>query len=148
MGRGRNDQQVLAMDSFKWCEVVNRWFTGGYVAEDEIVQLATMNMFDFCEQFRSAVRECVVTFCQLLPRCYMPHNIYALQRAADYLMACGTDWLAGPSPLKVGWGVTAGRCGNSWIMCTDGDYINQKAVNVNQGKLNISYKEGDENERT
>ena len=59
-------------------------------------------------------------------------------------VACGTDWLAGPSPLKVGWGVTAGRCGNSWIMCTDGDYINQKAVNVNQGKLNISYKEGDE----
>lgn len=79
------------------------------------------------------------SFFQLLPRRYMPHNIYALQRAADYLMACGTDWLAGPSPLKVGWGVTAGRCGNSWIMCTDGDYINQKAVNVNQGKLNIRY---------
>lgn len=35
------------MDSFKWCEVVNRWFTGGYVTEDEIVQLATMNLFDF-----------------------------------------------------------------------------------------------------
>lgn len=84
------------------------------------------------------------SFFQLLPRRYMSHNIYALQRAADYLMSRGTDWLAGPSPLKVGWGVTAGRCGNSWIMCTDGDYINQKAVNVNQGKLNISYKEGDE----
>ena len=84
------------------------------------------------------------SFFQLLPRRYMSHNIYALQRAADYLMGCGTDWLAGPSPLKVGWGVTAGRCGNSWIMCTDGDYINQKAVNVNQGKMNISYKEGDE----
>lgn len=52
------------MDSFKWCEVVNRWFAGGYVTEEEIVQLATMNMFDFCEQFRSAVRECVITFCQ------------------------------------------------------------------------------------
>lgn len=87
------------------------------------------------------------SFFQLLPRRYMSHNLYALQRAADYLMACGTDWLAGPSPIKVGWGVTAGRCGNSWIMCTDGDYINQKAVNVNQGKLNISYKEGDENDR-
>ena len=52
------------MDSFKWVEVVNRWFTGGYVTEDEIVQLATLNMSDFCEQFRSAVRECVITFCQ------------------------------------------------------------------------------------
>ena len=88
------------------------------------------------------------SFFQLLPRRYMPHNIYALQRAADYLTACGTDWLAGPSPIKAGWGVTAGRCGNSWIMCTDGDYINQKALNVNQGKLNISYKEGDDNDRT
>lgn len=86
------------------------------------------------------------SFFQLLPRRYMSHNIYALQRAADYLMACGTDWLSGPSPVKVGWGVTAGRCGNSWIMCTDGDYINQKAVNTNQGKLNISYKEGDDND--
>ena len=45
------------MDSFKWVEVVNRWFTGGYVTEDEIVQLATLNMSDFCEQFRSAVRD-------------------------------------------------------------------------------------------
>ena len=23
-----------------------------------------MNLFDFCEQFRSVVRECVITFCQ------------------------------------------------------------------------------------
>lgn len=88
------------------------------------------------------------SFFQLLPRRYLPYDMDVLQRAADYLMACGTDWLSGPSPLKVGWGVTAGRCGNSWIMCTDGDYINQKAVNVNQGKLNISYKEGDENDRS
>ena len=58
-----NDQQVLTMDSFKWCEVVNRWFTGCYVTEDEIVQLSTMNLFDLCEQFRSAIRECVITFC-------------------------------------------------------------------------------------
>ena len=58
------EQEENDMDSSKWCEVVNRWFTGGYVTEDEIVQLATMNLFDFCEQFRSAVRECVITFCQ------------------------------------------------------------------------------------
>lgn len=84
------------------------------------------------------------SFFQLLPRRYMSHNLYALQRAADYLMACGNDWLAGPSPIKVGWGVTAGRCGDGWIMCTDGDYVNQKALNVDQGKLNISYKEDEQ----
>ena len=39
------------------------------------------------------------SFFQLLPRRYMSHNIYALQRAADYLMACGTDWLAGPKAI-------------------------------------------------
>ena len=30
----------------------------------------------------------------------------------------------------------------------DDSVMNQKAINVNQGKLNIRYKEGDENDRT
>lgn len=83
-------------------------------------------------------------FFKLLPRKHYPYHMDVFYRAADYLMACGTDWLAGPSPVKVGWGVTAGRCDDVWIMCIDGDYVNQKALNVNAGKINISYKEDEQ----
>lgn len=83
------------------------------------------------------------SFFQLLPRRYMSHNLYALQRAADYLMMARSEWQIGPL-VKLGWGVSAGRCGDGWIMCTDGDYVNQKALNVNAGKINIAYKEDEQ----
>lgn len=88
-------------------------------------------------------------FFRLLPVRYLPYHIDAFYRAAVYLTTCATDWLAGPSPVTVGWGVTVGRCfGGEWLMRADADYMNQKALNVDQGKLNISYKEGDKNDRT
>lgn len=88
-------------------------------------------------------------FFRLSPRRYLPHHIDVFYRAACYLTACATDWLSGPSPVTVGWGVTVGRCvGGEWLMSTEADYTNQKALNVNQGKLNIRYDGGDENERT
>lgn len=88
-------------------------------------------------------------FFRLLPVRYLPYHIDAFYRAATYLTACATDWLSGPSPVTVGWGVTAEKSGDGeWLMSTDADYANQKALNVDQGKLNIRYKEGEENERS
>ena len=88
-------------------------------------------------------------FFKLLPRRYLPYAVGLLYRAAVYLTACATDWLSGPSSLTLGWGVTAEKGGyGEWLMSTDIDYANQKALNVDQGKLNIRYKEGEENERT
>lgn len=88
-------------------------------------------------------------FFRLPVRRYLPYHIDAFYRAAVYLTACATDWLSGPSPVTVGWGVTVGRCvGGEWLMRTDADHLNQKALNVDQGKLNIRYKGGDENDRT
>lgn len=85
-------------------------------------------------------------FFRLLPRRYDSYHIDVFYRAAAYLTACATDWLPGPSPVKTGWGVTVARDGGSWLMYTDCGYVNQKALNVDQGKLNIRYKEDDENE--
>lgn len=83
-------------------------------------------------------------FFRLLPRRYDSYHIDVLYRAAAYLTACATDWLPGPSPVKMGWGVTVARDGVSWLMYMDCGYVNQKVFNVNQGKLNISYKEDEQ----
>lgn len=89
------------------------------------------------------------SFFRLLPRRYLPYAMDLLYRAAVYLTVCATDWGSGPSRLTLGWGVTVEKGSDGeWLMRTDADHTNQKAVNVNQGKLNISYKEGDENDRT
>lgn len=82
-------------------------------------------------------------FFRLLPRRYDSYHIAVFHRAA-YLMTFATEWLPGPSPVKTGWGVTVARDGGSWLMYTDCGYVNQKTLNVDQGKLNIRYKEGDE----
>lgn len=89
------------------------------------------------------------SFFRLLPRRYLPYAMGLLYRAAVYLTVCATDWGSGPSRLTLGWGVTVEKGSDGeWLMRTDTDHTNQKAVNVDQGKLNIRYKEGDENERT
>lgn len=89
------------------------------------------------------------SFFRLLPRRYMPHAMNLFYRAAVYLTACATDWGSGPSHLNLGWGVTVEKGGGGeWLMSTDADHTNQKALNVDQGKLNIRYNGGDENERT
>lgn len=82
-------------------------------------------------------------FFKLLPRKHDSYHMDELYRAADYLMAARTECQIGPL-VKLGWGVSAGRCGDGWIMCTDGDYVNQKALDVNAGKINISYKEDEQ----
>ena len=89
------------------------------------------------------------SFFRLLPRRYLPYAMGLLYRAAVYLTVCATDWGSGPSRLTLGWGVTVEKGSDGeWLMLTNTDHTNQKAVNVDQGKLNIRYKEGDENERT
>lgn len=87
-------------------------------------------------------RDC---FFRLLPRRHLPYHMDVFYRAADYLTTCGVVQRSKTPPVKVGWGVTAGLCvGGEWLMRADTDYVNQKALNVDQGKLNIRYKEGDE----
>lgn len=88
------------------------------------------------------------SFFTLLPRRYEPHHMREFSRAADYLMACGTDWMSGESPVKVWWGVTVAKVGISWLMCSEGDAMDQKALNVNQGKMNMYYKRSDDNDRS
>lgn len=89
------------------------------------------------------------SFFRLSPRRYLPYTMSLFYRAAVYLTECATDCLSGPSSLTLGWGVTAEKGGGGeWLMRTDDDHINQKALNVDQGKLNIRYKEGDDNDRS
>lgn len=89
------------------------------------------------------------SFFRLSPRRYLPYAMTLFYRAAYYLTVCATDWGSGPSRLTLGWGVTVEKGSDGeWLMRTDADHTNQKAVNVDQGKLNIRYKEGEENERT
>ena len=82
----------------------------------------------------------------LRPRCHHLHHMIALFRAADRLEVI--EWQEYTAPFRVRGNVIAERMGDSLILCYEGDVLNLKAINVNQGKLNIRYKEGDENERT
>lgn len=82
----------------------------------------------------------------LLPRCHNLHHMIEFFRTADRLEV--VEWREYTTPFRVRGDVIVGRMGDSLILCYEGDVMNQKAVNVNQGKLNISYKEGDENERS
>lgn len=81
----------------------------------------------------------------LLPRCHHPHHMIEFFRAADRLEMI--EWREYTTPFRVREHVIVGRMGDSLILCYEGDVMNQKAINVNDGKLNIRYKEGDENER-
>lgn len=77
----------------------------------------------------------------LLPRCHHLHHMTEFFRAADRLEVF--EWREYKAPFRVMGHVIAGLLSDSIILCYEGDAMNQKAINVNQGKLNISYK-GDE----
>lgn len=82
----------------------------------------------------------------MLPRCHHLHHMIEFFRAADRLEVI--EWREYTTPFRVREHVIVGRMGDSLILCYEDDAMNQKAINVNQGKLNIRYKEGDENERS
>lgn len=81
----------------------------------------------------------------LLPRCHQQQHLIDFSRVAEGIDVIGWKEIATPSKTHVH--VNVGRFGDALLLCYDDDEINQKAINVNQGKLNIRYKEGDENER-
>ena len=82
----------------------------------------------------------------LLPRCHQPQHLMEFSRVAEGIDVIGWQEIAAPSKPHVR--VNVGRMGDSLILCYKDAVMNQKAINVNQGKLNISYKEGDKNDRT
>ena len=82
----------------------------------------------------------------LLPRCHHLHHMIEFFRTADRLEV--VEWREYTTPFRVREHVIVGRMGDSLILCYEGDEMNQKAINVNHGKLNISYKEGDDNDRS
>lgn len=82
----------------------------------------------------------------LLPRCHHLYHMIEFFRAADRLEVI--ECREYTTPFRVREHVIVGRMGDSLILCYEGDVLNLKAINVNQGKLNISYKEGGCNERT
>ena len=82
----------------------------------------------------------------LRPRCHHLHHMIELFRAADRLEVI--EWQEYTAPFRVRGNVIAERMGDSLILCYEGDVLNLKAINVNQGKLNISYKEDEQDDRT
>lgn len=82
----------------------------------------------------------------MMPRCHHLHHMIEFFRAADRLEV--VEWWEYTTPFRVREHVIVGRMGDSLILCYEDDAMNQKAINVNQGKLNISYKEGDNNDRS
>lgn len=82
----------------------------------------------------------------LLPRCHHLHHFVEFSRAAESIDAVG--WCEIVTPLKFPGCVNVGLQGGALLLWYDASLMNQKAINVNQGKLNISYKEGDDNDRS
>lgn len=82
----------------------------------------------------------------LLPRCHHLHHFIEFSRVAERIDAAG--WYEIVTPSKFHGCVNVGLQGGALLLCYDDDKINQKAINVYQGKLNISYKGGDNNDRT
>lgn len=82
----------------------------------------------------------------LLPRCHDPRHLIEFSRVAERIDVIGWKEIAAPSKHHVH--VNVGRLGDALLLCYDDDKINQKSISVNDGKLNISYKEGDDNDRT
>lgn len=80
----------------------------------------------------------------LLPRCHNLQHLIEFSRVAEGIDVIGWKEIAAPSKPHVH--VNVGRLGDALLLCYDDDKLNQKSINVNDGKLNISYKEGDENE--
>ena len=82
----------------------------------------------------------------LLPRCHQPQHLMEFSRVAEGIDVIGWQEIATPSKPHVH--VNVGCMGDALLLCYDDDKINQKAINVNDGKLNIGYDGGDENDRT
>lgn len=82
----------------------------------------------------------------LLPRCHHMQHLIEFSRVAEGVDVIGWKEIATPSKAHVH--VNVGRFGDALLLWHDDNLMNQKSINVNDGKLNISYKEGEENERT
>ena len=82
----------------------------------------------------------------LLPRCHHLHHFIEFSRVAERIDAAG--WYEIVTPSKFHGCVNVGLQGGALLLWYDDSMMNQKAINVNDGKLNIRYKEGEENERT
>ena len=82
----------------------------------------------------------------LLPRCHHLHHFIEFSRVAERIDAAG--WCEIVTPSKFHGCVNVGLQGGALLLWYDDSLMNQKAVNVNNGKFNIHYKEGDENDRT
>ena len=61
-------------DEYKWVGICNRWLSGGGVSEEEIVYLATMNMVDFCHEFKEIVTRVVYDFCEQYAEVWSDHG--------------------------------------------------------------------------
>lgn len=82
----------------------------------------------------------------LLPRCHHLHHFIEFSRVAERIDAAG--WYEIVTPSKFHGCVNVGLQGGALLLWYDVSLMNQKAINVNNAKLNIRYKEGDENERS
>lgn len=82
----------------------------------------------------------------LLPRCHQPQHLIEFSRVAEGIDVIGWKEIATPSKYHVH--VSVGCMGDALLLCYDDDKINQKAINVNNGKLNIHYNGGDDNDRS
>ena len=78
----------------------------------------------------------------LLPRCYHLHHFIEFYRVTERIDAAG--WYEIVTPSKFHGSVNVGVQGGALLLWYDDSMMNQKAINVNNGKLNIRYQEGDE----
>lgn len=89
------------VDIMKWAEICNSWLNGWGVTAEEIVYLATMNMADFCYDFKAIVTRVVYDFCEQ----------YA-EEWSDYENPSSWGYkLPNGAILKMQYG---GVCGNYW----------------------------------
>lgn len=82
----------------------------------------------------------------LLPRCHHFHHFVEFSRVAESIDAAG--WYEIVTPSKFHGCVNVGLQGGALLLWYDVSLMNQKAINVNNAKLNVRYNGGDENERT
>lgn len=78
----------------------------------------------------------------LLPRRHHPRHLIEFSRVAEGIDVIGWSEIAAPSKPHVH--VNVGRLGDALLLSYDDDKKNKKSINVNDGKLNIRYIEGDE----
>lgn len=81
----------------------------------------------------------------LLPRCHHVHHLIEFSRVAERIDATG--WYEIVTPSKFHGCVNVVLQGGALLLWYDVSLMNQKAINVNNAKLNIRYNGGDENDR-